>query len=100
MPSPGKITVYRPPGGFGVRVDSAVYSGYEISPFYDSLVAKVIVWGKTRQDAIERMKRALGEFAIEGIQTTIPFHQRLLEHEVFLSGDFNTGFLDHYNVNL
>jgi acetyl-CoA carboxylase biotin carboxylase subunit len=99
MPSPGKVTVYRPPDGFGVRVDSAVYPGYEISPFYDSLVAKVIVWGKNRPEAIQRMKRALGEFAIEGIQTTIPFHQKLLEHEVFLSGDFNTGFLDHYNLH-
>jgi acetyl-CoA carboxylase biotin carboxylase subunit len=99
MPSPGKVTVYRPPDGFGVRVDSAVYPGYEISPFYDSLVAKVIVWGKNRPEAIQRMKRALGEFAIEGIQTTIPFHQKLLEHDVFLSGNFNTGFLDHHNLH-
>lgn len=96
MPSPGKVDVYLPPGGFGVRVDSAVYPGYEISPYYDSMVAKVIVWGRTRQEAIQRMKRALAEFAIEGIQTTIPFHQWLLEHEIFLQGKADTGFLDKY----
>ncbi|MDF2569514.1 MAG: accC [Sporomusa sp.] len=94
MPSPGVIKKYLPPGGFGVRVDSAAYSGYEISPFYDSMVAKVIVWGKTRQEAIARMKRALAEFVIEGVHTTIPFHQKLLQHDVFLSGSFNTGFLE------
>ncbi|MEW9671876.1 acetyl-CoA carboxylase biotin carboxylase subunit [Ammoniphilus sp. 3BR4] len=98
MPSPGRVEMYLPPGGFGVRIDSAVYPGYEISPFYDSMVAKVIVWGKDRQDAIQRMKRALGEFVIEGISTTIPFHQRLLEHEKFIDGDFNTKFLENYNV--
>lgn len=97
MPSPGVIKRYLPPGGFGVRVDSAAYEGDEISPFYDSLVAKVIVWGKTRQEAIVRMKRALSEFVIEGVYTTISFHQKLLEHEVFLSGDFNTGFLERHN---
>jgi len=98
MPSPGLITQYLPPGGFGVRIDSAVYSGYEISPFYDSMVTKVIVWGKTRQEAIQRMKRALDEFIIEGIHTTIPFHKKLLRHEAFIKGDFNTGFLDKYNT--
>lgn len=98
MPSPGKVDSYLPPGGFGVRIDSAVYAGYEISPFYDSMVAKVIVWGKDRQDAIQRMKRALDEFVIEGISTTIPFHQRLLEHEVFIKGDFNTKFLETYDI--
>ncbi|HWR45605.1 acetyl-CoA carboxylase biotin carboxylase subunit [Sporomusa sp.] len=94
MPSPGVIKSYLPPGGFGVRIDSAAYPGYAISPFYDSMVAKIIVWGRTRQEAIERMKRALAEFIIEGVHTTIPFHQKLLEHEVFLSGSFNTGFLE------
>ncbi|MNI23296.1 Biotin carboxylase [compost metagenome] len=98
MPSPGKVEQYNPPGGFGVRIDSAVYSGYEISPYYDSMVAKVIVWGRDRQEAIQRMKRALGEFTIKGIVTTIPFHQRLLEHEMFVKGDFNTKFLEIYNV--
>lgn len=96
MPSPGRVETYLPPGGFGVRIDSAVYPGYEISPFYDSMVTKVIVWGKNRQDALQRMKRVLGEFVIEGIHTTIPFHQTLLNHEMFIKGDFNTGFLDQY----
>lgn len=98
MPSPGKVEQYTPPGGFGVRIDSAVYSGYEISPYYDSMVAKVIVWGKTRQEAIQRMKRALNEFTIKGISTTIPFHQRLLEHEMFVEGDFNTKFLEMHDI--
>jgi len=96
MPAPGRVVKYLPPGGFGVRVDSAVYPGYEISPFYDSMVAKVIVWGKNRTEAIQRMKRALGEFVIEGIKTTIPFHQNLLEHEVFIDGTFNTRFLEEH----
>lgn len=100
MPSPGKVEMYLPPGGFGVRIDSAVYPGYEISPFYDSMVAKVIVWGKDRHEAIQRMKRALDEFVIEGIKTTIPFHQRLLEHEDFLKGDFNTKFLETHNLKI
>ncbi|KMK76993.1 acetyl-CoA carboxylase biotin carboxylase subunit [Alkalihalobacillus pseudalcaliphilus] len=98
MPSPGKVTSYIVPGGLGVRIDSAVYSGYTISPFYDSMVAKVITHGATREEAIARMKRALLEYEIEGIDTTIPFHLRLLDHEVFVSGDFNTKFLETYAV--
>ncbi|MBU8907730.1 acetyl-CoA carboxylase biotin carboxylase subunit [Desertibacillus haloalkaliphilus] len=98
MPSPGKITSYLPPGGLGVRVDSAAYPGYTISPFYDSMIAKVITYGATRKEAVSRMKRALKEFEIEGIETTIPFHLRLLEHEQFLSGDFNTKFLEIYDL--
>ncbi|MDR6999160.1 acetyl-CoA carboxylase biotin carboxylase subunit [Neobacillus niacini] len=94
MPSPGKVEMYLPPGGYGVRVDSAVYPGCEISPFYDSMVAKLIVWGKDRDEAIGRMKRALDEFVISGIKTTIPFHQKLLEHESFVKGQFNTKFLE------
>lgn len=94
MPSAGRIDVYMPPGGFGVRVDSAVYQGYTISPHYDSMIAKLIVWGKTRDDAIARMKRALQEFSIEGIHTTIPFHLRLMDHETFTAGDFDIKFLD------
>ncbi|MFP7296342.1 acetyl-CoA carboxylase biotin carboxylase subunit [Neobacillus niacini] len=94
MPSAGKVDMYLPPGGYGVRVDSAVYPGCEISPFYDSMAAKVIVWGKDRDEAIERMKRALDEFIISGIKTTIPFHQKLLEHESFVKGEFNTKFLE------
>ncbi|WP_096434714.1 acetyl-CoA carboxylase biotin carboxylase subunit [Alteribacter populi] len=96
MPSPGKIDVYLPPGGFGVRVDSAAFPGYTISPFYDSMIAKVITYGETREEAVSRMKRALSEFVIEGIDTTIPFHLRLMSHEVFMSGDFNTKFLEQY----
>ncbi|KIL44358.1 acetyl-CoA carboxylase biotin carboxylase subunit [Jeotgalibacillus soli] len=98
MPSPGKINMYLPPGGLGVRVDSAAYPGYSIPPYYDSMIAKVITHGATREEAIAKMKRALAEFVIEGIHTTIPFHLRLLEHETFVSGDFNTKFLETYDV--
>ena len=98
MPSPGKIDFYLAPGGPGVRVDSSAYPGYTISPYYDSMIAKLIVWGKTREEAIARMKRALAEFAIEGIHTTIPFHQKLLEHPAFLSGDFDIKFLEENEI--
>lgn len=98
MPSPGKIDFYLAPGGPGVRVDSGAYPGYTISPYYDSMIAKLIVWGKTREEAITRMKRALAEFAIEGIHTTIPFHQKLLEHPAFLSGDFDIKFLEENEI--
>lgn len=97
MPSPGRVTNYVPPGGFGIRIDSAVYTGCDISPFYDSMAAKVITWGRNREEAIQRMKRALDEFVIEGINTTIPFHKQLLKHEVFIKGDFNTNFLEIYS---
>ncbi|MYL64985.1 acetyl-CoA carboxylase biotin carboxylase subunit [Bacillus hwajinpoensis] len=98
MPSPGKVETYLPPGGFGVRVDSAVYPGYVIPPFYDSMVAKLITYGATRTEAMQRMKRALSEFKIEGVRTTIPFHQRLFNHEKFVEGDFNTKFLEIYEL--
>ncbi|MEH7510898.1 acetyl-CoA carboxylase biotin carboxylase subunit [Priestia megaterium] len=98
MPSPGTIKTYLPPGGGGVRVDSAVYTGYTISPYYDSMVAKVITVGENRQEAVDRMKRALNEFLITGVETTIPFHLNLLNHETFVSGNFNTRFLDLYNL--
>ncbi|OMP67709.1 acetyl-CoA carboxylase biotin carboxylase subunit [Domibacillus epiphyticus] len=98
MPSPGRVEGYLPPGGYGVRIDSAVYPGYMIPPFYDSMVAKLIVHGKTREEAIARMKRALSEFVVEGVHTTIPFHQKLLEHDVFINGEFNTKFLETYDV--
>lgn len=98
MPSPGKVTTYIPPGGFGVRIDSAVYPGYSIPPFYDSMVAKLIVHADTREQAVARMKRALDEFKIEGVHTTIPFHANLMDHEVFKSGDFDTKFLEKYDV--
>ena len=98
MPSAGKIHMYLPPGGYGVRVDSAAYPGYTIPPYYDSMIAKLIVHAPTREEAIEKMKRALGEFVIEGISTTIPFHIKLLQHEQFVSGEFNTKFLEIYDV--
>lgn len=98
MPSPGKIGFYLPPGGLGVRIDSAAYPGCTISPFYDSMIAKLIVWAPTRQEAVQKMKRALAEFAVEGIHTTIPFHQKLLEHPVFLDGNFDIKFLEEYEI--
>ncbi|MED4976676.1 acetyl-CoA carboxylase biotin carboxylase subunit [Heyndrickxia faecalis] len=98
MPSAGKISFYLPPGGIGIRVESAVYPGYSIPPYYDSMIAKLIAYGATRDEAIARMRRALSEYAVEGVHTTIPFHQRLLEHEVFVEGDFNTKFLEKYDV--
>lgn len=98
MPSPGKVTMYMPPGGFGVRVDSAMYTGYSIPPFYDSMVAKLIVHADTREEAVARMKRALDEFIIEGVETTIPFHLKLMDNEVFKSGDFDTKFLERYTI--
>lgn len=98
MPSPGKIGFYLAPGGPGVRVDSAAYQGYTISPYYDSMIAKLIVWGPTREIAIAKMKRALSEFAIEGIHTTIPFHQKLLEHPTFIKGDFDIKFLEENEI--
>ncbi|KAA0966020.1 acetyl-CoA carboxylase biotin carboxylase subunit [Sporosarcina sp. ANT_H38] len=98
MPSPGKVTMYMPPGGFGVRVDSAMYTGYSIPPFYDSMVAKLIVHADTREEAVARMKRALDEFIIEGVETTIPFHLKLMDNEVFKSGDFDTKFLEKYKI--
>lgn len=94
MPSAGKVDMYLAPGGFGVRVDSAVYPGYSIPPFYDSMVAKLITHAPTREEAIKRMKRALDEFVVEGIYTTIPFHSLIMDNEVFKKGDFNTNFLD------
>ncbi|TCS84032.1 acetyl-CoA carboxylase biotin carboxylase subunit [Tepidibacillus fermentans] len=99
MPSPGTIDFYLPPGGLGVRVDSAAYPGYTISPFYDSMVAKLIVWGRDREEAISRMKRALSEFAMSGVKSTIPFHLKLLDHELFVKGEFDTKFLEKYPIH-
>jgi acetyl-CoA carboxylase biotin carboxylase subunit len=95
-PSPGRIESLHFPGGFGVRVDSHIYHGYSIPPFYDSLIAKLIVWGKDRNHAIARGKRALEEFIVEGIKTTIPFHLQVLEDPRFVSGNFDTGFLEKF----
>jgi len=96
MPSPGDIQVYLPPGGPGVRVDSHAYQGYRILPNYDSLVAKLIVWAPNRHECILRMRRALDEYVIDGIHTTIPFHLKVLQHPAFLAGDFNTKFIEKY----
>ena len=98
-PSPGKITNLHLPGGHGVRVDSHVYAGYTIPPNYDSMIAKLIVSGQTREEVITRMKRALSEFVIEGIKTTIPFHLKLMGDEQFNTGDFTTKFLDDYDLS-
>ncbi|TLS52997.1 acetyl-CoA carboxylase biotin carboxylase subunit [Paenibacillus antri] len=98
MPSAGRINFYLPPGGVGVRVDSAAYPGYVIPPHYDSMIAKLIVWAPTREEAIARMKRALGEFAVDGVHTTIPFHMRLMDHPTFRRGDFDIKFLEEHDV--
>lgn len=93
-PAPGRISGYLPPGGPGVRIDSHVYTDYQIPPYYDSLIGKLIVWGRDRPSAIKRMKRALREFALTGVPTTIGFHQRILETPEFLSGEIYTDFID------
>lgn len=95
-PNPGKITQFIVPGGPGVRIDSGVYPGYMIPPYYDSMVAKLIVWGKDRKEAISRMRRALREFIVEGIKTTIPFHQEVFKNPTFLSGQYTTHFVDKF----
>ncbi|MBB79065.1 MAG: acetyl-CoA carboxylase biotin carboxylase subunit [Crocinitomicaceae bacterium] len=95
-PSPGKITSYHDPGGHGIRIDSHVYSGYVIPPNYDSMISKLIVVAQTREEAILKMKRALDEYIIEGIKTTIPFHQKLMQDEKFNLGDFTTSFMDTF----
>ena len=98
-PSPGKITNLHLPGGHGVRIDSHVYSGYTIPPNYDSMIAKVIATGQSREEVLLRMKRALQEFVIEGIKTTIPFHIKLMDDERFKSGDFNTSFMEGFDLS-
>ena len=95
-PSPGKVEVFHPPGGLGVRVDSALYAGYRVPPHYDSLIAKLITYGKTRDEAIARMRRALREFVIIGVKTTIPLHQRILENPEFQNGDYTIHWLERF----
>ncbi|MEA5459143.1 acetyl-CoA carboxylase biotin carboxylase subunit [Arcicella sp. LKC2W] len=97
-PSPGKITNLHLPGGHGVRIDSHVYSGYTIPPNYDSMIAKVIVSGQSREEVLLRMKRALQEFVIEGVKTTIPFHIKLMDDERFKSGNFTTAFMEGFDL--
>lgn len=95
-PCPGKITTYHAPGGLGVRVDTHVYAGYVIPPYYDSMIAKLIVVAQTREEAIEKMKRALSEFTIEGVKTTIPFHLQLMDNEDYRSGNYTTKFMEDF----
>ncbi|MFY0625252.1 MAG: acetyl-CoA carboxylase biotin carboxylase subunit [Reichenbachiella sp.] len=98
-PSPGKITTLHLPGGHGVRVDTHVYAGYSIPPNYDSMIAKVITSAQTREEALVRMKRALQEFVIEGVKTTIPFHIKLMDDEIFKSGQFTTAFMESFDLS-
>lgn len=97
-PSPGKITTLHAPGGHGVRLDTHVYAGYSIPPNYDSMIAKLITTAQTREEAIHKMKRALDEFVIEGIKTTIPFHRQLMDHPDYLSGNYTTKFMEDFNM--
>ncbi len=97
-PSPGKITVLHKPGGHGVRVDTHIYAGYSIPPFYDSMIAKLIVSAQTREEAIVKMERALSEFVIEGLHTTIPLHQQLMRNEDFRAGNFTTAFMNTFEI--
>jgi acetyl-CoA carboxylase biotin carboxylase subunit len=97
-PSPGRIDVYHSPGGHGVRVDTHVYAGYTIPPYYDSMISKLIVTAQTREEAIDKMLRALNEYVIEGVKTTIPFHIQLLDNEDFRKGNFNTKFLETFEL--
>ena len=98
IPSPGKITNYHSPGGHGIRIDTHVYANYIIPPHYDSMISKLISVAQTREEAIQKMKRALDEYIIEGVKTTIPFHQQLLENGNFLNGDFTTKFMDDFEI--
>ena len=98
-PSPGKITTLHIPGGHGVRMDTHVYSGYSIPPNYDSMIAKLITTAQTREEAINKMKRALDEFVIEGIKTTIPFHRQLMDHPDYLAGNYTTAFMNDWKMN-
>ena len=95
-PSPGQISAFHAPGGHGVRIDTHVYAGYVIPSNYDSMIAKLIVTGRTRKQAIERMKRALDEFIIEGVNTTIPFHRQLMDHPDYISGNYTTKFMEDF----
>jgi acetyl-CoA carboxylase biotin carboxylase subunit len=97
-PSPGAITVLHTPGGHGVRVDSHIYAGYTIPPFYDSMIAKIIAVAQTREEAINTMERALSEYVIEGIKTTLPFHQQLMRNEDFRKGNFTTKFIESFKL--
>jgi acetyl-CoA carboxylase biotin carboxylase subunit len=96
LPCPGNVKQWFVPGGRNVRVDSHVYAGYSVPPFYDSMIGKLIVWGRDRNKAINIMKRALNEFEVEGIKTTIPFHKKMMENEDFISNNYDTKYLEGY----
>ena len=97
MPNPGTLTTYHEPGGIGIRLDTHVYGGYTIPPNYDSMISKLIVVAQTRQEAIKKMSRALDEYIVEGVKTTIPFHQRLMKNEQFIKGDYTTKFMEEWD---
>jgi acetyl-CoA carboxylase biotin carboxylase subunit len=97
-PAPGKITTFHAPGGHGIRIDTHVYAGYSIPPNYDSMIAKLIVTAQTREEAISKMKRALDEFVIEGVKTTIPFHRQLMGHPDYISGNYTTKFMEDFEM--
>jgi acetyl-CoA carboxylase biotin carboxylase subunit len=99
-PSPGKITTLHSPGGHGVRLDTHVYAGYSIPPNYDSMIAKLITTAQTREEAISKMKRALDEFVIEGIKTTIPFHRQLMDHPDYIAGNYTTKFMEDFTMKV
>jgi acetyl-CoA carboxylase biotin carboxylase subunit len=96
MPTPGRVEAFHAPGGLGVRVDSALYAGYVVPPYYDSMVAKLIVHAPTRPEAIARLRRALEEFAVLGIKTTLPLHQRIIEDPRFQAGDYTIHWLEQF----
>ncbi len=96
IPNPGTVNLFVPPGGIGIRVDTHVYSGYRIPPYYDSMIAKLIVWGEDRSQALERCRRALGEFIIEGVKTTIPFALQVMGNKDFIAGKYDTGFVERF----
>lgn len=97
-PAPGKITVLHTPGGHGIRLDTHVYAGYMIPPNYDSMIAKLIVTAQTREEAINKMKRALDEFVIEGVKTTVPFHRQLMDHPDYIAGNYTTKFMEDFEM--
>ncbi|HET6370297.1 MAG TPA: acetyl-CoA carboxylase biotin carboxylase subunit, partial [Nitrospiria bacterium] len=99
-PLPGKVTAYYSPGGFGVRIDGNVYKGYVVPPHYDSLLAKLTVWGRTWEATVNRMHRALDEYLIRGVKTTIPFYKRIMNDDAFRRGEFDTGYIDRRLADL
>ena len=100
LPSPGRITTYAPPAGPGIREDSGVYEGYTVPMDYDPMIAKLIAWGRTRDQALDRMRRALGDYRIGGVKTTLPFHRALIDHPAFRDGDIDTHFVDTHPLDL